>query len=184
MNCQDYLHRFSEFVDGRLGPDIQDEMRAHHASCPSCERYFRTVTEGSDLLRGLPHLDVPDDFMPRLEHRIFHVDDGEAIARQTLGTGATTLSILVLAALMALSAWAPTLSSSEVVVDLPPVVVANPPAPSFTNRPSRPSFSRNRSLFTTAEFQDGIWGDSHTLLHEYSHLSDGRGEPLLRMGIE
>jgi hypothetical protein len=133
----------------------------------------------------LPVLDVPDDFKPRLSHRIFHIEDGANIAKETLGSGATTLSIMAVAVLLAFTAWTPRAGETVPSLELPPIVVAGPPARSFTPGPPRSTFSRSPSFFTTADFQDGPWGDTHQLLFEYSTLSGRRRGPALsRVGIQ
>jgi hypothetical protein len=120
-----------------------------------------------------------------LDHRIFHLEDGASIARQSLGSGATLVSVIAIAVLVSLSAWAPGVDRPTPTVLLPEVVVAAPPAPVFTPSPASPTFSRNLSLFSTTEFRDGIWGDSHDLLREYSPILDRRREQaLVRVGIE
>jgi hypothetical protein len=186
MDCQQFLARFSEFFDGRAEAGVLEEMEAHRACCERCRRYSYILETGGNLLRGLPALDVPPDFRPRLDHRIFHLEDGASIAKQSLTSGARMVSVVAVAVFVALSAWAPTMSRSEpVAVELPAVVVADPPAPSFTPNEPKPTFPRNLSIFTTTEFQDGIWGDPHDLLREYSPILDRRRtQPLVRVGIE
>ena len=62
---------------------------------------------------------------------------------------------------------------------------AEPPAAAFTPAEPTPTFPKNLSIFTETEFQDGIWGDSHKLLREYSPILDHRrSQPLIRVGIE
>jgi hypothetical protein len=184
MDCHRYLAQFSEFYDGRAEVGVSQEMEAHRSACERCRRYSDTLEVGGDLLRALPTLDVPPDFRPRLDHRIFHLEDGVSIAREALGTGATTVSVLIVAVLVAFSAWAPAVKVMNPVVELP-VVVAKPPAASFTPARTNPTFPRNLSLFTTTEFQHGIWGDSHDLLREYSPILERRrNQALIRAGIE
>ena len=161
------------------------KLEAHLSECPKCRRYSEALLAGRDLIRSLPSLDVPSDFRPRLDHRIFHIEDGKSIARQSMGTGATTVSVLAVAVLVALSAWAPVLQLLDSQVELPPVIVAEPTLPSFTPEEPKPTFPRNLPIFTTTEFQDGIWGDSHDLLREYSPIGERRrNQALLRVGIE
>ena len=185
MDCQLYLARFSEHLDGRTLAEFSEEMEAHRSSCESCRRYAEVLEAGTKLFRELPALDLPTDFHPRLEHRIHHLEDGAAIASDSLGTGATTFAVLAVAAVLAVSAWAPKMGPGGHSVELPPVVVAEPQAPAFTPSPSAPTFTRKLSLFTTQEFRDGIWGDSHRMLREYSPISDRRrDQTLVRVGIE
>jgi len=184
MDCQQFLVGFSDFTDGRAEAGVSREMEAHRSACDGCRRYSNAVGTGRDLLRALPPLDLPSDFRPRLDHRILHLEDGASIARQSLGSGATMVSVLAVAILVALSAWAPRVDHAAPTVDLP-VVVVDPPAGVFTPVRATPTFPRNLSIFSTTEFQDGIWGDSHDLLREYSPILDRRREhALVRVGIE
>jgi anti-sigma factor RsiW len=185
MDCQNFLARFSDFTDGRAEEAVSREMEAHRSCCERCRRYSDTIEAGMELLRGLPALEVPPDFRPRLNHRIFHLEDGVSLARPSLGSGATMASVLAVAGLVALSAWAPAVGDFEPVMDLPAVVVADPPDAAFTPTQPNPTFPRSRSFFTTTEFQDGIWGNSHDLLREYSPVLDRRrNQALVRVGIE
>ena len=182
MDCQQYLARFSEFFDGMAEAGSSEEMEAHRSACDRCRRYSDTVEAGGTLLRALPNLDVPPDFYPRLDHRIFHLEDGASIARESMGTGATTVSVLAVAILVSLSAWAPAVTVANPAVELP-MVVAEPPSASFTPVRNNPTFPRNLSLFGTTEFQDGIWGDSHDLLRKYSPILERRRNQAL-IGVE
>lgn len=185
MLCSEYLVLSSEFRDGRLEGDLEEELEAHLAGCPRCRRYQSALERGVDLLRSLPGLDVPEDLKPRLSHRIYHIEDGPSIARETQGSGATTFSVVAVAVLLALAAWTPRAGVAVPSLELPALVVATPPARSFTPSARRPTFSRGPSLFTTADFQDGPWGDTHQVLFEYSSLSERRRSPALsRVGIQ
>jgi hypothetical protein len=174
MDCKRYLSQFSEFFDGGAEAGVSEEMEAHCSACERCRTYTDILKAGGNLLRALPTLDVPPDFRPRLDHRIFHLEDGASIARESMGTGATTVSVLAVAVLVALSAWAPAVNVVDRAVEFPTVVVAEPPAASFIPARTNPTFLRNGSIFVTTEFRDGIWGDSHNLLREYSPILERR----------
>jgi hypothetical protein len=93
--------------------------------------------------------------------------------------------MLLVAVLTAAAAWVPALDRSATNVELPAVVVATPPTPSFTPVEAQPTLPRSLSFFSTTEFQDGIWGDSHDLLREYSPILERRREQaFIRAGIE
>lgn len=185
MECSEYEAVSSEFRDGRTRQQLSKEIEAHLAVCPRCRRYAVALEEGVRLLRNLPDLDVPEDFRARLTHRIYHVEDGASIARETLGSGATTLSVVAVALLLALAAWTPKAGGVRPSVELPAVVVATPPAPSFAPAPRRSTFPRGPSVFTRAGFQDGPWGDPHRVLFEYSSLSERRRSTVLSsVGIQ
>jgi len=185
MDCQEYLLRFSDHLDGRTAGDESERIEMHRSECDRCSRYSQTLEAGRSLLQTMPDLDVPPDFRARLNHRIFHLEDGAQIARESSGSAATMASVFTMALLLAVSAWAPALGSIQPSVELPAVVVGEPPTPDFTLVPYTPTFPRDLSIFTTTEFQDGIWGDSHDLLREYAPILDRRRPSAhVRVGIE
>jgi len=185
MDCQQYMAKLSELIDGRVEESVSRDMDVHRSACAGCRRYSDILESGRRILKSLPALEVPGDFRARLDHRILHIEDGSSLSRQGLSTGATIASVLSVAVVLAAAAWAPALAFRSPTVELPPVVVAEPSPPDFTRTPSRPTFSRNLSVFSTIEFQEGIWGDSHDLLREYSPILDRRREQsLIRVGIE
>ena len=185
MDCQEYLLRASDHLDGRTAADESEQIETHRSSCGRCRRSSETLEAGRSLLQSLPDLEVPSDFRARLNHRIFHLEDGAHIARESSGSGATLASVFAMAVVLAVTAWAPAIGSQSPAVELPAVVVASPPASSFTPVPFAPTFPRDLSIFSTTEFQDGIWGDSHNLLREYAPILDRRRDlPIVRVGIE
>jgi hypothetical protein len=185
MECSEYVAVSSEFRDGRTKRELSKKIEAHLSVCPRCRKYQHALEEGVGLLRTLPDLEVPADFRARLVHRIYHIEDGASIARESLGSGATTLSLFAVALLLAVAAWTPRTGVVRPSIELPPVVVAAPPPPSFTPTPRRSTFPRGPSVFTAAGFQDGPWGDTHRVLFEYSSLSERRRSAVLsRVGIQ
>jgi len=185
MDCQEYLTRFSDVLDGQAEAETCEAMDAHRRSCAACERYSHTLEVGRDLLKSTPGLDVPADFRRRLHHRILHVQDGPALRGASLASGATVSSMVLVAALIASAAWAPALDRHGTSVELPAVVVVAPPGPSFTPDETAPTFPRSLPFLSRTEFQDGIWGDSHDLLREYSPILERRREQaFIRAGIE
>ena len=174
MDCSEYLALASEFRDGRVREHLVNGIQAHLDSCPLCNRHRSTLERGVDLLRALPGLEIPGDFHGRLAHRIYHLEDGASIARETVGSGATTVSVLAVAVLIALAAWTPRASMDGPRIELPAVIVAAPSATSFPRGFQRSTFSGRLSAFTTADFQDGPWGDTHQVLFQYSSLSERR----------
>lgn len=185
MDCSEYLEHASEFLDGRIEGPLALELEAHLSECPSCRRHHTTMERGLHLLRSLSKIEVPSDFRPRLAHRIYHIEDGSSIARESLGSGATTASVVAIAVLLAVVAWTPRGGAPEVSLEFPAVMVAGPPAQFSAPEARAPGFSRGSSFFATADFQEGVWGDSHRILFEYSSLSDRRREQALsRLGLQ
>ena len=125
MDCSDFRDRFSDYLDGTAEPSFLGEGDAHLAACASCSRYQDVVTRGSELLRGMPDVAVSEDFLPRLQHRIYHLEDAPALAHASAGSGTTVATAIGIALVLAVVAWSPALVR-EPRVALPPVVVSHP----------------------------------------------------------
>jgi hypothetical protein len=170
MNCSEFIAGFSEYYDGRDGsPD--DSMRAHLEECVSCRRYHRVVTRGGQLLRELPPPSVPPDFHPRLQHRIYHVED-EAVLTRPVGSGTTGATALAMAILLTVVAWSPSVTGSAPTVELPPIV-AQAPVTLRSLTPVGTGLSPRPSVLDLGPSRDGqrLWVNTHSLLYEYSPLS-------------
>ncbi len=139
MTCQEFLARHSDFIDGELDAREYARVEAHRASCPKCARYDRVVRSGVRMLRGLPEVEPSSDFFPRLQHRIYNLD--ERLRSGHRGTSAGAVASLAVAASLALLAWSPLLRSGLEVRDVDAVeqaASASPGTPSIADPgPSR-----------------------------------------------
>jgi len=164
MNCREFIARFSEYYDGTGPKDFLREARRHEGSCERCGRYRHVVEKGAALLKDLPGVDLEEDFTPRLQHRLYHVDEELAQGRQG-SSGTTALTALGMAIVVTVVAWSPALRH-EPVVELDPIEVTEPP---LQTRPTNALPTglllhppQSRQLRTT------LWDDAHALLYEYS----------------
>ncbi|HEX6939737.1 MAG TPA: zf-HC2 domain-containing protein [Longimicrobiales bacterium] len=107
LTCQEFLARHSDYLDGELDVRESVRMEAHRASCPKCARYDRTVRHGVRLLRALPEVEPSQDFLPRLQHRIYTLEEESRSGKRATGVGA--LASLAVAGTIALLAWSPVL---------------------------------------------------------------------------
>jgi anti-sigma factor RsiW len=82
MDCGTFLDGYSEYRDDLLPLPERAAFEAHLRGCDSCARYDRVVAGGVRVLHSLPELEVSDDFMDRLQHRLWHVEDELATARR------------------------------------------------------------------------------------------------------
>lgn len=185
MTCSDFVEGFSEYYDGTASRAVIQAADEHLASCAECRRYMHVIERGLELLHALPAPEVRDDFVPRLQHRIYHVDQERSLRWHT-SSGTTALAMAGMAILLTAVAWSPVLRSSAPTVELEPIVVSRPPAP-YRSRP--------RMVFPTAlqatpraraGSSDGLWDDAHALLFEYSRLSQRYSghSSLQRAGLE
>ena len=183
MTCSEFIERFTDFLDGEGPEEFRLDAEAHVESCSECRRYHQVVMQGAAVLRSLPQAQVPEDFQPRLQHRLYHVDDEVALNAHT-ASGTTALTVLGMSMLLTALAWSPALRPMVPVVELPPLVVSEPP---LALRPVnafpvgaailRPSFGVMRT---------DLWDDAQSLLYEYSPLQKRYLErgPLRRAGLD
>ncbi len=156
MRCAEFLNAYSEFVDDRLPPARHALFREHLANCSACCRYHRVLHQGVAECRSLPTVHSSQDFLPRLQHRLFHVDDaGRLTHRHHLGAAA--LVAVASVGLLAL-AWLPFATRVSVEVELPPVAVELPriPAPESSARPERSIFNEGPFFSPVTEYLEPL----------------------------
>lgn len=125
MTCSEFQNGFSDYFDGTGEPPFLAAAAAHLGACPDCRRYHDVVSAGRRLLRAAAPVAVSEDFLPRLQHRLYHLEDGPAIGRSEAGSAAAVSTAIAIAALIALAAWSPALLRTP-PVELPPIVVSRP----------------------------------------------------------
>jgi hypothetical protein len=107
MTCQEFLVRHAEYMDDLLTSPEAARWQAHASSCNSCAHYDRVVRQGVSLLRALPEVEPSSDFFPRLQHRLYNLEDG--IGDGARGPGGSVMVSLAIAGVQALLAWSPLL---------------------------------------------------------------------------
>lgn len=141
MDCDEFLEGYSDFRDRRLAPPEGRRFREHFERCDSCRRYDHVLRRGVRVLRSLPSPRSSCEFLPRLKHRIYHVDDGIPVSGSSGASSA--LAALATVGLLAL-AWLPFALQPPAEVELDPVAVP-------TGGASRPSPAPG-SLFGSGPF--------------------------------
>lgn len=61
MNCQRVQDNFIDYQDGTLPPDESAALRAHLASCPTCQREWSALQEIVRKLDALPAEEIPSE---------------------------------------------------------------------------------------------------------------------------
>jgi hypothetical protein len=116
------LAQYSEYLDGMLPESARERFEVHLARCASCARYDRVLRRGLELARGVRPLDASPDFEQRLQHGIFHLQDGRGRRARLGPTSGAALAAVV--GLLALVTWRP---------------LAGPELPAFeSDRPGSP----------------------------------------------
>ena len=167
MNCSEFLERFSDWTDGSASSAEIATMESHLVSCGSCSRYRTVVHRASTLVRTLPEPELREDFAPRLRHRIYALDEERAWTAHQSATPA--LTVLGMAVLLALLAWAPLLRGGAREVTLEPIVVDGSVRQNGRRAPVLLSPPGSFSSKTPATLDDGLW--DNTRFYEYSALS-------------
>ena len=137
MDCDTFLDGHSDFRDGLLTLPDRVAFEAHRRECDHCARYDRVVAKGVQVLRARPELEVSDDFMDRLQHRLYHVEDEMAAARRRRGpVSRGAVAALAAAASIAAVALVPRLypGAAPTVTMLQPVAVTAPAPPATAYR--------------------------------------------------
>jgi hypothetical protein len=188
MICSEFLSRFSEFYDAPIGAPERLEAEAHVASCEKCARYREVVSRSVALLNAMPKAELAESFRPRLQHRLFHLDDGSSVAQAGRGSATPAVTVLGMAILLTAVAWSPTIGSGIPEVALPAIVVSGPPMPAPFFDPDALGSTPVSSGVPASSglFPGGLWSDAKSLLYEYSPMSEryrgdrDHGERLLR----
>lgn len=176
MDCSEFIARFSEYYDRRTQDDAAGPMEAHLETCDSCRRYHRVVSQAGQLLRSLPRPSVSADFRPRLQHRIYHVED-ERVLPSSSGSGVTATTALAMAVLVAFAAWTPAMRSGASEPAQDPELAASLDGTPAPTGPDPAELFQPTSVLQVRHAQDGgLWTQTHThsLLYEYSLLSRER----------
>lgn len=124
MDCEDFLEGYSDYLDGLLGSAEAERFEAHRLECEHCARYDRVVQRGLQIYRSLPNPDPSPDFLPRLRHRIYHIEDG--IPLNDVRHGGSAALVAVAAVGLLAFAWLPFATSVPVEVELPAVAARTP----------------------------------------------------------
>lgn len=147
MECEDFLKGYSEYLDGLLSSSEAAEFEAHRGTCERCARYDRVVQRGLQVFRSLPEVDSCPDFLPRLQHRIYHIEDD--IPLRGIRHGGSAALVAVAAVGLLAFAWLPFATTVPVEVELAAVEARAPEPPS-----ARPPEVTPSSLFTASPFTE------------------------------
>ncbi len=174
MECSEFLSRFSEFYDAPRGAPARKEAEAHMAACGKCARYQEVVSRSVALLHVMPRAELAESFRPRLQHRLFHLDDAGAVARPGRGSATPAVTLLGMAVLLTAVAWSPTIGSGVPEVELPAIVVSGPPMLDPLLDPDAAGLMPVSSGVPASSslFPGGLWSDAKSLLYEYSPMSE------------
>jgi anti-sigma factor RsiW len=133
MDCQKFLAEHSAYRDGEVSWAEREAFQEHVDACASCARYDHVVRRGADLFRGLPEIEVSEDFADRLRHRIY-TEDLEMARERRRGTPGAVVATAAIAASVALFAWIPLMQPRERLPGRLPAVAAETPRQTLLSR--------------------------------------------------
>ena len=135
------------------------------------------IEQGSALLRTLPKPKLSENFVPRLRHRLYHVDDQHTLRSVT--SVAMPAALLTVAVVLLIVSWLPVIRDTTPEIALETVVVEQPLL-QVTRQPSVMSSSSSGFVIypfaalserALSDFRQELWDEAHALLFEYSPLS-------------
>lgn len=174
MDCEDFLKGYSDWLDGLETSQDHRRFELHLQRCRACARYDRVVKQGTHLFRELPRPDASPDFIPRLRHRLYHIDDHAVLGARPGGSAA-----LVAVAAVGLLAivWLPFASRIPVEVELAPVSVSAP-----TPATEVPSLFSNGPFVTPVVYQRAVLYQG-AVLYQKAVLYQGASVPSVETAI-
>ena len=150
--------------------------------CEKCARYEQVVSRGVKLLQTMPQVELAESFRPRLQHRLFHIDEGAVATQATSGSAVPVAAALGMAILLACIAWYPSFGRAIPEVSLPAIIVSRPPEPATLFETDAFGMPAGSSL----NLGNGLWSNPNTLLYEYSPMSERyrNNSALRRTGLD
>lgn len=125
MQCTSFIEEYTDYRDGLLEPSREAALRQHMEGCPKCSRYDCVMRSGLELLSELPEARSSDDFMTRLQHRVYNVEQGVIDRSSASFLGSAALVGVAAVGLLALF-WLPFAASVPVEWELEAVAAEKP----------------------------------------------------------
>jgi len=177
MTCSKYFKNFSDLIDGHTAKEDVRAFEEHLNECSACSRHRRVIEQGSALLRALPRPKLSENFVPKLRHRLYHVDDQHSL--RSPASVAMPAALLATAVVLMIVSWLPILRDATPEIALETVVVEQPPLRVMQQPIVMSSSSSGFVVYpvadlseeTLSDFRQELWNEAHVLLFEYSPLS-------------
>jgi len=163
------MSRFSEFYDAPPEAQFRKKAEAHLEQCEKCVRYERAIASGATLLQSLPPIQLSESFRSTLQHRLFHLEDENALVRAAGASSVPALTAVGMAIVLAIVAWSPTFGRTA-EVELAPIVVSGPPTPQGPTL-----FTGSRGVASQEPVQvleKELWSDPNALLYQFSPMRE------------
>ncbi len=70
MTCTDFLARLTDYFDGRVEPELLEEVEHHIAECKHCEVVLDSTNKTINIYRDHEIYDFPPELEQRLQSAI------------------------------------------------------------------------------------------------------------------
>lgn len=70
MTCTDFLARLTDYFDGRVEPELLQQVEHHIAECKHCEVVLDSTTKTINIYRDNEIYDFPPELEQRLQSAI------------------------------------------------------------------------------------------------------------------
>jgi len=157
MEIDTFLDRYSDYRDGLMSPEEASEFETEIAGCSTYSRYHAVMKEGIELLADLPERESSDDFMPRLRHRLYNVDQGIMTTTRWRGGSAALLGMAGVGILALF--WLPFAATVPMELELPAVAA---------EAPNRGSVELVPALFRQGPFLDTVDPSTASILGSHA----------------
>lgn len=155
-----------------MEPSRQADVEAHLAVCAACARFDEAYDRGLGELRSLPAIQPSFDFLPRLQHRLYHLEQDRFRFSRSDTSGTSVGLVLLLILLIGAAAWLPLVRSSAPPVQLPPIVAVAPPDPD-----PLPILFRPGPLLPPASSRSLVRSASNAVFFRYTPLGSNTVRP-------
>jgi hypothetical protein len=186
MTCSEFIQNFSDFIDETGPSDTRESAARHRDACARCRRYEEVFHRGRSLLTAsIEEVAVDEDFHPRLQHRLYHVDDERALARSRAGFHPSVM-VLGAVAVVGVLVGLPLLFEPDPEVELSPIVVSVPaPRPLGLRMPLPTLLPASFSPAALELDGNDLWRQSAALFYEYAPArARYRGTSGTRLGLQ
>lgn len=177
VSCHEFISAYSDYRDGLIGAGLARSLATHLNECSSCARYDRVIRRGVEVARAIDGPPPSSEFLPRLQHRIYHLEDD--FRPGPFGSGVSVALLLMITVVFGVSAWLPVVHSAgdparlPAITALAPLAEQVPPVETFTAASDVPPPS-------ASTFPRGLAGmDAAALGWRPSPFAAGTGEGLL-----
>lgn len=66
FNCDEVIQLLTDYVDGELEPESQQQLESHFGACPTCENFLKSFRATIEMAGSVRCEDIPEEVSERL----------------------------------------------------------------------------------------------------------------------